>query len=65
MALPYAHAPWMGLVAAKLTATLVGFCCYRSGRTRILRLANVGYLLIVVWNLATIAALTLQNQPLR
>jgi uncharacterized protein DUF5658 len=59
MALPYAHTPWIGLAAAKLTATLIGFYCYRSGRIRILRLANVGYFLIVAWNLATIAAASL------
>ena len=61
MTLHYAHAPWVGLVAAKLTATLIGFYCYRSGRIRVVRLANVGYSLIVVWNLATIAATSLAH----
>jgi hypothetical protein len=61
MALPYAHEPWVGLVAAKLAATLIGFYCYRSGRIRVVRLANVGYFLIVAWNLATIAATSLAH----
>jgi Domain of unknown function (DUF5658) len=61
MALPHSHAPWIGLVAAKLTATLIGFCCYRSGRIRVLRLANAAYFLIVALNLATIAAASLAH----
>jgi hypothetical protein len=54
--LSYAHAPWMGLIAAKLMATFIGYYCYRKGRITALRLANVGYFLIVGWNLITIAA---------
>jgi hypothetical protein len=54
--LPLTHAPWIGLLAAKLTATLLGVYCYRSGRITTLRLANAGYFLIVGWNLVTIAA---------
>lgn len=55
-ALPFAHAPWVGLVAAKLIATAMGFYCYRNGRITALRLANAGYFLIVGWNLSTIGA---------
>ena len=50
------HAPWIGLLAAKLTATLLGVYCYRNGRITTLRLANAGYFLIVGWNLIAIAA---------
>jgi hypothetical protein len=59
MMAPYAHAQWIGLICAKLTATLIAFCCYRTGRIRVLQMANVGYFLIVGWNLATIAAASL------
>ena len=55
-ALPYAHAPWVGLVAAKLIAMLMGLYCYRNGKITALRLANAGYFLIVGWNLCTLAA---------
>ena len=55
-ALPYAHAPWIGLVAAKLMAALIGLYCYRNGRIKALRLANTGYSLMVGWNLTAIAA---------
>ena len=54
-ALPHAPAPWVGLVAAKLLAALIGFYCYRNGRITALRLANVSYFLIVSWNLMAIA----------
>lgn len=54
--LPMTHAPWIGLVAAKLTATLLGVYFYRKGRVNTLRLANAGYFLIVAWNLTAIAA---------
>jgi hypothetical protein len=55
-ALPHAHAPWIGLVAAKLLAGLIGLYCYRNGRIRTLRIANTGYSLMVGWNLTAIAA---------
>jgi hypothetical protein len=61
VSLPYPHAPWVGLIAAKLTASLIGFYCCRSGRIRVLRLANAGYFLIIAWNLTTIAAATLAH----
>ncbi len=52
--LPFAHAPWIGLVAAKLMATLLGYGCYYYGKIKALQLANFGYFLIVAWNLITI-----------
>jgi hypothetical protein len=55
LALPYAHAPWVGVVAAKLLATLIGFYCYYNGKFAALRLANMGYSVIVGWNLLAIA----------
>ena len=54
--LPFVHAQWIGLVAAKLLATLIGFFCYRNGKFAALRIANFGYAGIVAWNLLTIAA---------
>lgn len=52
----HAHAPWMGLVLTKSMAALVGLYCYRNGRMRLLRTANVGYLFVVGWNLVAIGA---------
>jgi hypothetical protein len=51
-----AHAPWIGLVLAKLIVALIGLYCYRTGRLTLLRRANVGYSLVVGWNLVAIAA---------
>jgi len=55
-ALSYASAPWVGLVVSKLIAALIGQYCYTSGRTNLLRRANLGYSLVVGWNLIGIAA---------
>jgi hypothetical protein len=55
-ALPYAPAPWMGLIAAKFVAAGIGLYCYRKGRMKTLHIANAGYFLIVGWNLTAIAA---------
>ena len=60
-ALPYAHSPWIGLVAAKLIATSIGYYCYRNSRITALRLANAGYFLVIAWNLATIAAVAIAH----
>lgn len=38
---PYVRAQWMGLIAVKLLAVLIGFYCYRHGRTAALRLAKL------------------------
>jgi len=57
--LPYVHAQWIGLIAVKLLAMLIGYWCYRSGKIETLRMANIGYSAIVAWNLLTIAAASL------
>jgi hypothetical protein len=54
-ALAHAHAPWIGLVASKLMAALIGQYCYRKGRITLLRRANAGYVVVVIWNLIAIA----------
>ncbi len=53
------QAPWLGVAAAKVTATCIGHYCHRTGRTGLLRKANAGYSLVVGWNLIAIAAATL------
>jgi hypothetical protein len=55
-ALSTARAPWAGLVVTKMIAAFIGQYCYRSGRMTLLRRANVGYSLVVGWNLLSIAA---------
>ncbi len=52
----HAHSPWVGLAASKLFAAWIAQYCYRSGRMTLLRRANVGYSLVVGWNLVGIAA---------
>jgi hypothetical protein len=52
----HGQSPWPGLIAAKAVATMMGFYCYRNGRMKVLRLANLGYVAIVTWNLTTILA---------
>jgi hypothetical protein len=51
--------PWMGLALAKVTAAFIGHYCHRTGRAGLLRKANVGYTLVVSWNLIAIAATAL------
>lgn len=55
-ALSSTNAPWAGLIVTKLIAALVGQYCYVSGRMNLLRRANIGYSLVVGWNLIGIAA---------
>jgi hypothetical protein len=55
-ALSNARSPWAGLVVTKMIAAFIGQYCYRSGRMTLLRRANVGYSLVVGWNLISIAA---------
>jgi len=55
-ALSNARTPWAGLVLTKLIVAFIGQYCYRSGRITLLRRANVGYSLVVGWNLLSIAA---------
>jgi hypothetical protein len=55
------HAPWIGVAFAKVTAVFIGQYCYRSKRTGLLRKANVGYALVVGWNLFAIAVAALAN----
>jgi hypothetical protein len=47
---------WTGLLLPKLLAALIGAYCYRHGRIRLLRRANVGYSLVIAWNLVAILA---------
>lgn len=61
LALAHGHAPWTGLVAVKIVATMIGLICSRTERTTTLRLANFGYSLIVGWNLIAIAAAALTH----
>jgi hypothetical protein len=61
LALAHGHAPWTGLIAVKIIATMIGLICYRTGRFSTLRLANAGYSLIVGWNLLAIAVTALAH----
>jgi len=54
--LSHADSPWFGLVVTKLLAAFIGQYLYRSGRITLLRRANLGFSLVVSWNLFAIAA---------
>ena len=54
------QAPWAGLLVTKLIAAVIGLYCYRSGRMTLLKRANIGYSLVVGWNLVAIAAMSVR-----
>ena len=39
-----------GLLWAKIIALALAFVCWKTGRSRALAAANVGYALLIVWN---------------
>jgi len=47
---------WTGLLLPKLIAALIGAYCYWNGRMRLLRRANLGYSLVIAWNVVAILA---------
>jgi hypothetical protein len=49
-ALSSASGHWTGLLLPKLLAALIGAYCYRVGRIRLLRRANLVYTLVIAWN---------------
>jgi hypothetical protein len=46
--------PLAGLVALKLGAVALAFCCWRWGRLRLLGRLNVFYAALVAWNLVAV-----------
>jgi hypothetical protein len=55
-ALAAAPSPVLGLLAVKLFAITMALYCWRTSRTRLLRLANVFFAFLVTWNLVAILA---------
>jgi hypothetical protein len=51
--------PLAGLVLAKLLAVAIGVVCLIGGKSRALRLANVYFVCIVVWNVSVVVRLAL------
>jgi hypothetical protein len=49
--------PVAGLVWAKLLGLMVAFLCWKTGRTRVLVLANCGYAFLITWNLVALIAM--------
>jgi hypothetical protein len=50
--------PIAGLLLLKLAAVLIGVCCWRLGRERLLFRANVIFGLLVAWNLFVVIVAT-------
>jgi hypothetical protein len=49
--------PVAGLLWAKLFGITLAFVCWKSGRTRVLVLANIGYAFLITWNLIALIAM--------
>lgn len=60
-ALSLTGVPWIGMIVTKLIAGLIGQYCYTRRRVNLLRLANMGYSLVVGWNLIGITATLLSR----
>jgi len=58
-ALIHTSSPLVGLVACKLIAFAVAGIAIASKRPRVIKLANMGYSALVVWNVAIIATLAM------
>jgi hypothetical protein len=50
------EAPWMGLALVKAAAVGLGFYCWRGGRLTLLSRANLGFALLIAWNLLALIA---------
>lgn len=53
-AIDVAPNPISGLLAVKVLALMLGFWCWRMGRTRTLVKINVLFAVLVAWNLAAL-----------
>ena len=51
-----AGSPVAGLLWAKLFGTVIAFLCWKTGRIRVLMIANVGYAFLITWNLVALIA---------
>jgi hypothetical protein len=54
LALKFGPGPIGGLVAVKLLAIVLGVYCWRMGRQRLLSKVNVGFAMIIAWNLVAL-----------
>ena len=53
-ALHSGSSPVSGLVMVKIAAVMLGICCWRLGRTRLLGRVNALFAALVVWNLVAL-----------
>ena len=53
-AIDVAPNPLGGLLAVKIVAVMLGFYCWRLGRSRTLTRINIMFALLVAWNLAAL-----------
>jgi hypothetical protein len=49
--------PVTGLLCAKLFGMTLAFLCWKTGRTRVLVFANIGYAFLITWNLLALIAM--------
>jgi Domain of unknown function (DUF5658) len=54
LALKFGPSPIGGLVAVKLLAIVLGVYCWRMGRQRLLSKINVGFAILIAWNLVAL-----------
>ena len=43
-----------GLLLVKVAALLLGYCCWRMGKGRLLTRINVGFALLIAWNIVAL-----------
>jgi hypothetical protein len=48
--------PVTGLVWAKTFGVVIAFLCWKTGRIRVLMIANFGYACLITWNLVALIA---------
>jgi len=61
LALNLGHHPIGSLIGVKALAVMLGFCCWRMGRERLLSRINVMFALVIAWNLIALIVGTLPH----
>lgn len=59
--LELAPSPLGGLIAVKSLAIVLGLCCWRLGKTRLLTGINMFFAVIVAWNLVALIVIAVER----
>jgi hypothetical protein len=58
VAIAMSGSPLIGLAVIKLIAVLLGIYCWKSGKRKTLVRVNIGFALLVTWNLVALVVAT-------